>query len=62
LSKYELDLIENYLNFNCREIQTSTDKNALNMDNIKKWGEEMGPSLIKTKTTNVNVEAQKVDE
>ncbi len=32
------------------------------MDNIKKWGEEMGPSLIKTKTTNVNVEAQKVDE
>jgi hypothetical protein len=47
LSKYELDLIENYLNFNCREIQTSQDEKVLSLETMKKWGEEVGPSLIK---------------
>jgi hypothetical protein len=62
LSKYELDLIENYLNFNCREIQASTDENVLNLKTMKKWGEEVGPSLIKAaKKSSKTAEAEKSD-
>lgn len=60
LSKYELDLIENYLNFNCRDIQSSTDHSALSLDKMKKWGEEVGPSLIKAvKKSSKTAEAEK---
>lgn len=42
-------MIENYLYFNCEKIQASQDVHLLGLPSIKKWGEEVGPSLMKNK-------------
>ena len=49
ISSFELDMIENYLYFNCEKIQASQDVHLLGLPSIKKWGEEVGPSLMKNK-------------
>lgn len=49
ISSFELDMIENYLYFNCEKIQASQDVHMLGLPSIKKWGEEVGPSLMKNK-------------
>ena len=38
INSFELDMIENYLYFNCEKIQGSQDASLLEIDNIKKWG------------------------
>lgn len=49
ISNFELDMIEGYLLHNCQAIQNSKDTNILGMEAIKKWGEEIGPSVLKKK-------------
>lgn len=42
-------MIEGYLLHNCQTIQSSKDTSILGMEAIKKWGEEIGPSVLKKK-------------
>lgn len=42
-------MIENYLFYNCEKIQASADASLLNFGSIKKWGEEVGPTVLKKK-------------
>ena len=58
-------MIENYLYMNCEKIQSSKDVNLLGFDTIRKWGEEVGPSILKKKKkSNVKAEekAKQVEE
>ena len=41
------------MNFNCKEIQNSEDCEILDIETIKKWGSEVGPTLKNaTKSTS----------
>lgn len=53
ISNFELDLIENYLNFNCQQIQSSEDTQLLDLDSMKKWVVEAGPAAMKAKKKSV---------
>lgn len=65
LSNYELDILENYLVINLKQIKESKDKKILSFDTIKKWGAEVGSNLIKDKKTSPQekeVEKAETDE
>jgi hypothetical protein len=53
-------MIEGYLLHNSQAIQTSKDPSILNMSNIKKWGEDVGASILKKNKKKSTKEDEKV--
>lgn len=51
-------MIENYLYVNCEKIQNSKDVGLLEFDAIRKWGEEVGPTILKKKKNNNSMKAE----
>ena len=42
-------MIENYFYVHCEKIQNSQDINLLGIESMRKWGEEVGPSILNKK-------------
>ncbi len=60
ISNYELEVIENYINYNYRDIQSSEDKDILEADKIFKWNEDVGKVIMESKKPSQT--DKKIDE
>jgi hypothetical protein len=53
--------MENYLLLNAGAIQQSEDHSLISMEAIRKWGAEVGNTVLKGKTAAKEVELEKIE-